>query len=194
MADDLQPDAPSEVTAALNDWNHGDPSTLERLLPLVYDELRRLARQHLSHESPSLTLQPTELVHEAFLRLWGQERPNWRNRAYFFGAASEVMRRILVDLARRRKAGKRGGTLIRVDLAEADIPVGERDFDLETLDSALVRLAQLDPRQARLVEIRFFGGLTIEHSAEVLGISPATVKREWLLAKAWLLREISRQP
>lgn len=166
--------------------------TLDALLPVVYDELRSLAQRFLQHERPDHTLQPTALVNEAYLRLSAQRHVDWLDRAQFFGIAGQMMRRILVNHAEAKQAAKRGGSATRVTLDEAVSWSGERDLDLVELDEALLRLARIDARQARLVELRFFAGLTIEDTAEVLGISPATVKREWTVAKTWLRRELTR--
>lgn len=180
--------ASKEITRLLEEWNRGEPEALERLIPAVYSELRVLARHHLRMEQ-AVSLQPTELVHEVFFRIAAHRKPDFHSRAHFFGAIAEMMRRTLVDLSRARKAAKRGATLVRVDLAEAD-KVASSELDLELIDIALQRLAALDAAQGRLVELRFFGGLTIEEAAEVMEISSATAKREWRLAKAWLLREL----
>ena len=180
-----------EVTALLRDWSGGDRDALERLMPLVYQELRRLAASYLRVERPDHTLQPTALVHEAYLRLVDQRGVSWQNRAHFFGIAAQMMRRILVDHARRQQAAKRDATALRVQAMSAE---GEeasvRDPELLALDQALCGLESLDARQARIVELRFFGGLTVEETAEVAGVSSATVKREWRTARAWLAREI----
>jgi RNA polymerase sigma factor (TIGR02999 family) len=177
------------VTALLRDWSGGDQAALERLMPLVYAELRKLAASYLRSERPNHTLQPTALVNEAYLRLVDQRNVNWQNRAHFFGIAAQMMRRILVDHARRRQAGKRDAAPYLLQ-ASADLPGGFRDLELLALDEALRGLAALDTRQARIVELRFFGGLTVEETAEAAGVSPATVKREWRTARAWLAREI----
>jgi RNA polymerase sigma factor (TIGR02999 family) len=182
-----------EITKLLADWSNGDKQALEKLTPLVYEELRRLAKRYLSQERPGHTLQSTALVHEAYLKLVGQHSVRWQNRAHFFGIAAQLIRRILVDYARNRFAEKRGAHAAKLSLDEAlAVPEG-RDLDLIALDEALEGLAKLDPRQSRLVELRFFAGLSVEETAEVLGMSPATVKRDWTSAKAWLFREISRQ-
>jgi RNA polymerase sigma-70 factor (ECF subfamily) len=181
---------PGEVTRILHAWGKGDPQALDRLMPLVYGELRRLARQRLRRERPDHTLQPTALVHEAYLRLVDQRRATWQNRAQFFGVAAQLMRRILVDHARRHQAAKRGRGTLKVSWDDAIVPAEERAEELVALDDALSRLAQMDPRQGRVVELRVFSGLTVEETAQVLGVSPATVKREWTTAKAWLSREI----
>jgi RNA polymerase sigma factor (TIGR02999 family) len=182
--------ASNEITRLLEDWNRGEPDALERLIPAVYSEMRSLARRHLQMEQ-AVSLQPTELVHEVFFRIAAHRKPDFRNRAHFFGAIAEMMRRFLVDLARSRKAAKRGATMVRVELSEAE-KVPANDLDLELVDVALNRLMELDPLQGKLVELRFFGGLTIEEAAAVMEISTATAKREWRLAKAWLLRELER--
>ena len=182
--------SPQDVTGLLRRWNEGDPGALEILMPLVYGELRRLAGHYLHVERPDHTLQPTALVHEAYLRLVDQNRVAWQNRAHFFGIAAQMMRRILVDHGRRRKAAKRDGATLRVGQAiEDSVGRPDRDPELLALDEALTELERLDPRQARVVELRFFGGLSVEETAEVTGLSPATVKREWRTARAWLRRE-----
>lgn len=178
-----------EVTALLKDWSGGDQRALERLLPLVYDELRKLAAGYMRKERADHTLQPTALVHEAYLRLIDQQRVDWNNRAHFFGIAAQMMRRVLVDHARRRQAGKRDAATWLLSFSE-EVAKADRDPELLDFDRALERLAALDPRQAKIVELRFFGGLTVEETAEVAGISAATVKREWHTARAWLAREI----
>jgi RNA polymerase sigma factor (TIGR02999 family) len=177
-----------DITALLKDWSGGDRAALEKLMPAVYEELRRLAAAHLRSERPDHTLQPTALVHEAYLRLADQRSVEWANRAHFFSIAARIMRRILVDHARRRRALKRDGAALRLTLAEA--PSEDRGPELLALDSALTSLESLDPRQAKIVELRFFGGLSVEETAEAAGISTATVKREWRTARAWLRREI----
>jgi len=182
-----------EVTRILQAWGKGDEHAVDKLMPLVYEELRGLARRYLSHERSDHTLQATALVHEAYLRLVDQRGITWQNRAHFFGVAAQAMRRILVDHARRHHAAKRGGPAFKVSLEDVMIAAEERSDDLLALDDALNRLATLDPRQGQIVELRLFSGLTVEETAEALGISPATVKREWMSAKAWLTREV-RQP
>jgi RNA polymerase sigma factor (TIGR02999 family) len=180
-----------EVTGLLRRWSEGDPLALESLMPLVYEELRALASRYLRSERPGHTLQPTALVHEAYLRLVGQNVA-WQNRAHFFGIAAQMMRRVLVDHARRKKAGKRDAGALHVELKAADAgeEAFDRDAELLAVDRALERLESLDPRQARIVELRFFGGLTVEETAEVAGISSATVKREFRTARAWLRHEL----
>jgi RNA polymerase sigma factor (TIGR02999 family) len=180
------------VTRLLVDWGQGDQEALDQLAPLVYDELRRLAGNQLRRERPGHTLQSTALVHEAYLRLIDQKNVRWQNRAHFFGVASQMIRRILVDHARAHQAAKRGAGVPRLELDEALDAGVQRDLDLVALDDALESLGRLDPQQARIIELRFFGGLSIEETAEVIGISPATVKREWSSARAWLFRELTR--
>lgn len=182
-----------DVTALLIDWNNGNRQALDALLPLVYDELRRLAARYLRRERPGHTLQGTALVHEAYIRLIDQSRVEWQNRAHFFGVAAQMIRRILVDHARAKKSAKRGGAAPKLTLDESlDLPQGP-DIDLVRLDDALSDLERIDPQQARMVELRFFTGLSIEETAAALKVSPATVKRDWVLAKAWLFRELSRR-
>ena len=182
-----QPSQP-DVTALLKEWSGGDRKALERLMPLVYGELRRLAASYLREERPDHTLQPTALVHEAYIRLTNQRDVVWQNRAHFFGIAAQMMRRILVDHARKRQAAKRDAAAWRVATIEVD--ASDRAPELLELDRALSSLEVIDPQQARVVELRFFAGLTVEETAEVAGLSAATVKREWRTAKAWLRREI----
>jgi RNA polymerase sigma factor (TIGR02999 family) len=179
-----------DVTGLLQAWGGGDPAALDQLVPIVYDELHRQAQRYLRRENPGHTLQTTALVHEAYLRLVDQREARWQNRAQFFGVAAQAMRRILVDHARRHQAAKRGGSAVPVPLEEGEVAAAGSDVDLVALDDALTRLATLDPQQARVVELRYFTGLGIEETAEALGISPATVKREWAMARAWLKREL----
>jgi len=180
----------SGVTGLLIDWSKGDQQALDRLIPLVYNELKSIARRHLRRENSDHTLQSTALVHEAYLRLVDQNRVHWQNRAHFFAVAGQLIRRILVDHARRRLAGKRGGTLRRLTLDEVASPSGSK-VDLLALDEALTHLSAMDAQQARVVELRYFAGLTVSESAEALGISPATVQRDWTTARAWLYRQLS---
>lgn len=184
--------APENVTELLQQWQDGSQEALDRLLPLVYDELRRQAARYLRRERPGHTLQTTALIHEAYLRLIGQHRVAWQNRAHFYGIAAQLMRRILVDHARRRQAGKRGGSDIKVQLEENVAASPGRDVNLVVLDEALTRLAEIDPQQSRIVELRYFSGLSVEETAAVIGVSSRTVKRDWNVAKAWLRQEISR--
>jgi RNA polymerase sigma factor (TIGR02999 family) len=172
----------------------GDRQSLDSLLPVVYQELRRLAAAYIRNEKPGQTLQPTALVHEAYLRLMKDRPERWQNRAHFCAIAAHSMRQILIERARARNAQKRWGDKARVTLDEALVHGGEQSVDLLALDSALERLAALDPEQARIVELRFFGGLTVEETAEALGVSPATVKRHWTVARAWLARELASRP
>ena len=179
-----------DVTALLTEWGRGNTSALNELLPLVYAELRRVAARQLRRERGSLTLQPTALVHELYLRLVDQRHVDWRDRAHFFGVAAQVMRRILVDHARRHRASKRGDGLPTVSLDEAMEEAAPNHIPVLALDHALDRLADVDQDLARIVELRAFGGLTIEEVACVLRVSPTTAKREWRTAKAWLTREL----
>lgn len=182
---------PGEVTALLTAWQKGDRSALDRMIPLVYSELRAIAARCLSRDRLSPTLQATALVHEAYIRMVDQTGTDWKNRAHFFGIAATVIRNILVDRARYRRAAKRGCGMPKLSLDEhLQIP-NPRELDLLALDDALLDLARLDPQQSRIVELRFFAGLSIEETAEALGISPSTVKRDWILAKTWLFRAIS---
>jgi RNA polymerase sigma factor (TIGR02999 family) len=185
--------SPSNVTQLLVDWSKGDKEALDLLIPIVYEELRRQASRYLRRERPGHTLQTTALINEAYLRLVDQRNVAWQNRAHFFGIAAQIMRRILVDHARSRKRAKRGGSDVRVSLNEATIRSAPQDLDIVALDEALGRLTAIDPQQGSVVELRFFSGLNVEETAEVLRISPATVKREWRMAKAWLRREMSGQ-
>ncbi len=179
-----------EVTELLVRWSEGDENALERLMPLVVDELRLLARGFFRGERRDHTLQPTELVHEVYLKLVDQQRVQWEGRAQFFSFASTLMRRVLVDHARSKNAAKRGAGIPKVALDEARVSVGETDLDLLALDQALSRLAAIDARQARIVELRFFTGLTLDEIAEILDVHLSTVKRDWKTAKLWLYREL----
>lgn len=185
-------DAPQEVTRLLQAWGEGDHKALDRLMPLVYDELRRLAESYLRRERADHTLQPTALVHEAYLRMV-DESLQLENRHHFFGIAANVMRRILVDHARAHQAAKRGSGAERLSLDAVAEQAESRPVDLIALDDALKSLATFDPQQARIVELRYFGGLTIEEVAAVINLSPATVKREWHMARTWLKKEMSRE-
>ena len=181
----------SDVTQLLVNWSNGDQQALEKLIPLVYGELRRLADRYLRRERPGHTLQSTALVNEAWMKLIDQRNVHWQNRAHFFGVAAQMIRRILVDYARSRHASKRGGHAYKISLEDVVEMPKQRDLDLVALDDALESLSKVDPQQGRVVELRFFAGLSIEETAEVLRISPATVKRDWVSAKAWLYREMS---
>ena len=185
------PEKQQNVTQLLVAWNGGDKQALDKLLPIVYDELRRQAARYLRRERVGHTLQTTALIHEAYLRLVDQKSVRWQNRAQFFGIAAQLMRRILVDHARAKHRAKRGGSDIRVSLTDATSVTKNPDLDLVELDEALNRLAEIDPQQSKIVEMRFFSGLTVEETAVALKISPATVKRDWKVAKAWLHREIT---
>lgn len=181
------------VTQLLSNWNKGDKAALDEMLPLVYQELRRIAVNHLRRERPDHTLQPTALVHEAYLRLIDQRNVSHQNRAQFFGLAAEMMRRILVNHARHRQAAKRGGSAaIRVSMQVAINSLEPENVNLVALDDALETLAAIDPRKGRIVELKFFGGLTTKEIAEVLGVSDATIENDWSMARAWLYREIKR--
>jgi len=182
-----------EVTQILQDWSGGDPNAPERLMPLVYDEMRRLARSFLARERGSHTLQPTALVNEAYLRLVDQTRVNWQNRAHFYGIAARMMRRVLIDHARAHAAGKRGAGAIRLSIDDIQVPVEERAASFIDLDEALKTLEQMDERKCKVVEMRFFGGLTDEEIAEVLSVTTRTVLRDWKKARLWLYRELSQQ-
>jgi len=187
-------DTPStqEITQLLVAWNNGDAAALEQLTPLVHAELHRLAKHYLADERQGHVLQTTALVNEAWLRLIDWRNVEWRNRAHFFGLAAQIMRRILVDFARARNREKRGGDEIQVSLSKAAKVPSERSADLVALDDALQTLEKLDQRQARVVELRFFAGLSLEETAEALRISLSTVRRDWSLAEAWLYRELSK--
>lgn len=182
--------SPSNVTQMLHDWSDGDREALDKLVPIVYEELRRQAARYLRRERPGHTLQTTALIHEAYIRLIDQKNVHWQNRAHFYAIAARLMRRILVDHARSRRAAKRGGSDIKLPLEDAMIASEGREVDLVALDEALERLAAIDPQQSRVVELRFFSGMSVEETAEVLGVSTRTVKRDWNVAKAWLRREI----
>jgi RNA polymerase sigma factor (TIGR02999 family) len=182
-----------DVTQLLVQSTAGDKAAMDQLMPLVYDELRRLARSYLHKERPGHTLQSTALVHEVYLRLIDQRSVKWQNRSHFFAMAAQMIRRILVDHARGQKAAKRGSGAVMLELDDAVGLPGQRDLDLIALDDALTGLAAIDPDQGRIVELRFFGGLSIEETAAVLGVSPATVNREWSSARAWLFREMTHK-
>jgi RNA polymerase sigma factor (TIGR02999 family) len=186
----MTPSSP-DVTQLLFAWSNGDRAARDELMPLVYEELRRLAHRYMGRERPDHTLQTSALVNEAYLRLIDQKDVKWQNRAHFFGIAAQMMRRILVDYARKRSFAKRGGDLRSVPLEEAVIVTPQRAAEVVALDDALTNLAELDPRKSQIIELRFFGGLSIEETAEVLGVSPGTVMRDWTLARAWLRREVS---
>lgn len=194
MTEAGEPDGSTDVTGLLVRWSQGDADALAKLMPVVYEECRRIAGRQLGHERRDHTLDSAGLVHELYLRLVDQRRANWENRAQFFGIAAQIMRRILVDYARTRRAEKRGGSAVFVSLdAAADTPDESQLADVLAIDDALDRLSGYDPEQVRIVELRFFAGLTVEETALVVGRSPRTVKREWRLAKAWLFRELRAQ-
>ena len=184
---------PPDVSQLLLAWRNGDQEAVNQLMPLVYDELRRLAGGYLRRERVGHTLQTTALVHEAYLRLVDQTRADWQNRAQFFGVAAQLMRRILVDHARTQQAAKRGSGALKLSLNEVVGRAKEKAAEVIALDDALAELQTLDPQQSRIVELRYFAGLSIAETAEVLGISPATVKREWNMAKAWLYNQLNRE-
>jgi RNA polymerase sigma factor (TIGR02999 family) len=180
----------SEITALLVDWSNGDQAALEKLLPLVERELRRIAHSYMRRENPDHTLQTTALVNEAYLRLIDQKRTRWQNRAHFFGIAARIMRRILVNYARDQHRAKRGGKAVQISLSEVSVVSFQRTEELIVLDEALHRLAAVDERKSQVVELRYFGGLDVQETAEVLKVSTVTVMRDWKFAKAWLLREL----
>lgn len=179
------------VTQLLERWNSGDRAALNELVPLVYGELHRLAKNFFRRR-PNQTLQPTALINEVYLRLVGQQGTNWQGRAHFFGVAAKTMRNLLVDHARLQKASKRGGSQLRLSLADVEQPNREAEVDCLALDEALKKLAELNPQYGQVVELRYFGGLTIEETAEVMSISHATVERDWKFARVWLKRELSK--
>jgi RNA polymerase sigma factor (TIGR02999 family) len=178
------------ITGLLVDWSNGDQTALDKLLPLVEQELHRLAHSYMRREKPDHTLQTTALVNEAYLKLIDQKKTRWQNRAHFFGIAAQIMRRILLNYARDQQRQKRGGKAVPVSLSEASVVCVEKPEELIALDEALKRLATVDERKSRVVELRYFGGLEIDEIAEVLKVSPITVMRDWKFARAWLLREI----
>jgi RNA polymerase sigma factor (TIGR02999 family) len=184
---------PSQITQLLQRWRDGNREALDALLPLVYDELRRLAHRHLRNERAEHTLQSSALVHEAYLRLVGQNFPQWEGRTHFFAIAAQLMRQILVDYARRHRASKRGSGVCMLTLGDAEGLPQRNDVDVVALSDALNSLAEIDPRQSRVVELRFFAGLSLEEASEVMGIGTATIQRDWTAARAWLHREISRR-
>ena len=184
--------SPPNVTELLRDWSDGDEQAQEKLFEVVYNELHRQAARYLRHEQPGFSLQTTDLIHEAYLRLISPQHVEWQNRLHFFAIAAKVMRHILVDHVRGRQAAKRGGSVIRLPLEDTMVVLSGQDLDFVALDEALTRLAAIDPRQSQIVELRFFSGLNVEETAKVLDVSERTVKRDWNVAKAWLRRELSR--
>jgi RNA polymerase sigma factor (TIGR02999 family) len=187
-------DACGDITELLVEWSRGSQVALDRLMPIVYARLRQLADSSIRRERPDHTLRATALVHEAYLKLVDQQRVRWQDRAHFFGVAAQMMRRILVDHARRHRAAKRGGDATRVAIDEAGARASEGGVDVIALHELLERLERVEPRQSRVVELRFFAGLTVEETAEVLGVSPATIKSDWRIAKAWLYAELNGEP
>jgi RNA polymerase sigma factor (TIGR02999 family) len=190
----MKPPLPPQLTQLLKDWGNGDETARDELMRLVYDELRHMAHQHMRKERPGHTLQTSALVHEAFVKLIDQKEVQWQNRAHFFGIAAQIMRRILVDHARSLQSTKRGGNAHHVNLDNVAIVSEERTAGIVALDDALNTLSNVDQRKSRIVELRFFGGLSIEETAAVLEVSLGTVMRDWTLAKAWLRREMSEDP
>jgi RNA polymerase sigma-70 factor (ECF subfamily) len=184
--------SPNEISQLLMNWSNGDSAALDELIPIVYSELRRLANRYLRRERSDHTLQPTALVHEAYLRLMDQSNVRWQNRAHFFGVAAQMMRRILVDHAKARRRTKRGGCGRKLSLDDAIGISQVRSVDLVALDDALTSLAEIDARKSRVVEMRYFGGLCVKETAEVLGVSANTVMRDWTMARAWLYHEIKK--
>jgi RNA polymerase sigma factor (TIGR02999 family) len=180
----------SELTNLLDDWKHGDSSALEKLTPLIYDEMRRIAHRYVRRERNGHTLQTTALINEAYLRLAGSDSPDWQNRQHFFAVTAQVMRHILIDHARRRRAQKHGGDGQQVSLSEAEAMTNERASELIALDEALEELAALDSRKSQVVQLRYFGGLSLEETAKALGVSLMTVRRDWRAAKAWLYKKV----
>ncbi|HUE83941.1 MAG TPA: sigma-70 family RNA polymerase sigma factor [Pyrinomonadaceae bacterium] len=191
MKRNAAPVQPPEITQLLEEWSNGNQAALDKLYPLVYEELRRLAHRYMRRERKDHTLQTTALINEAYLRLIDQKNVHWENRAHFFSISAKIMRRILIDYARRYQYAKRGGGGRKVSLDDAAVVAKERAAELLMLDEALINLAQRDPRRSQVVELRFFGGLSNEEIASVLKISPNTVTRDWNLARAWLYRELS---
>jgi RNA polymerase sigma factor (TIGR02999 family) len=183
-----------EVSQLLRAWSDGDRTALDKLVPLIYDELRRMARRYMDRQQAGHTLQTTALIHEAYLKLIDRKEAHWRNRAHFFGVAAKAMRSILVDYARASHAAKRGGEAVLVSLDEAAVASDERAAELLALDDALAGLAAIDRRKCQVVELRYFGGLSVEETADVLRVSVETVARDWRLARTWLLRELSKAP
>jgi RNA polymerase sigma factor (TIGR02999 family) len=184
--------APGDITNLLRVWSDGDERAFERLIPLVYDELHRMALRYLAGERSNVSLQATGLVNEVCLRLLGWDQVRWQNRGHFFGVSAQMMRRVLVDIARRRQAERRGGAaVVHVPLDRIDVACNEPDAEVVAVDDALERLAAHDPRKARVVELRFFGGLSIDETAQALGVSPRTAQNDWAFARAWLYRELA---
>ena len=185
--------APGDITSLLRVWSDGDERAFERLIPLVYDELHRMALRYVAGERSNASLEATGLVNEACLRLLGWDQVRWQNRGHFFGVSAQMMRRVLVDIARRRQADRRGGAVVHVPLDCIDVACNEPDAEVVAVDDALERLAAHDPRKARVVELRFFGGLSIDETAQALGVSPRTAQNDWAFARAWLYRELTKE-
>jgi RNA polymerase sigma factor (TIGR02999 family) len=185
--------SPEQITGLLQAWRDGDRDALDQLVPMVYDELRRIAHRYMRRQAAGQTLQTTAVVHEAYMRLAGQDKVAWQNRAHFYGVCAQVMRSLLVDRARARGAEKRGGGQYKVSISDGIAASNNPDIDIVALDDALERFAAIDPRKARIVELRYFGGLTVEETAAFLDLSPITIKREWLKAKAWLYNELRQE-
>ena len=186
------PWADGEITGLLRAWSNGDTSAFDHVMPLVYDELHRLAARYLAGERSAVSLQATALVNEVCLRLLGWNAVQWQNRGHFFAVSAQMMRRVLVDIARRRRAARHGADAVKVPLEDVDVAAPEADLDLVEIDRALEALALEDPRKARVVELRFFGGLSVDEAAEALGVSPRTVHKEWAFARAWLYRVLTK--
>ena len=186
-------DSTNEITQILSRWSNGDNEALDQLIPLIYPELRRIARSHMHREKPGNTLQTSALINEAYIRLTGVRSVDWRDRDHFFAASSQIMRRILIDHARRYRYKKRGGGVADLELNDELLTQRKRSADLIALDDALEALGKFDKRKAKIVELRFFGGMTVEETASILGVSPITVNREWRVARAWLLGEINER-
>jgi RNA polymerase sigma factor (TIGR02999 family) len=185
--------SPEEITRLLQAWRNGNRDALDKLMPIVYDELRQIAHRYIRRQAAGQTLQTTAVVHEAYIRLAGQDDVAWQNRAHFYGVCAQVMRGLLVDRARARGAAKRGGGQYKVSVVDDLASKSNSDIDVVALDEALERLAAIDPRKARIVELRYFGGLTVEETGSFLELSPITIKREWLKAKAWLYNELCQE-
>ena len=185
--------SPEEITALLKAWRNGNRDALDKLMPMVYDELRQIAHRYIRRQAAGQTLQTTAVVHEAYMSLAGQDDVAWQNRAHFYGVCAQVMRGLLVDRVRARGAAKRGGGQFKVSVVDDLASKSNSDIDIVALDEALERLAAIDPRKARIVELRYFGGLTVEETGSFLELSPITIKREWLKAKAWLYNELCQE-
>lgn len=193
LMDSLDRSTPGDITRLLKVWSRGDELAFDELVPLVYEELHRQALRYLAGERKNVTLQPTALVNEVCVRLLGWNQARWQNRGHFFGVSAQMMRRVLVDIARARSAERRGGAdAVRVPLEDVDVPAPEPDADLVAVDAALEKLAALDPRKARVVELRFFGGLSVDETAQALDIAPRTVHKDWAFARAWLFQALKK--